>query len=241
MYLIRQMSILLLAQKIILLASSMSWAQGGLAACQEAQEAHAISMFSDAVQYAQSLTEAHIPIHLRALRRLRSQFTASDITALQVANELQEDLPPSVEAKLLTAQRGFNSVRCLTGERAIETVDAGLMCRRIGVARSEESRDDDEYPVLVAELYIDGYSLTACTELVSRESTPGPSVDTRFCTKMDVESRELRGTGLSEAIDSLVMEDEVFAYIGDIRLDDGMEHFVSAWVQGHCGAERGDL
>lgn len=198
-------------------------------------EAQATRAYGVAVVYAQRITDQFIPGHIVALRRLHAALGDCGVAEVIAAADAQEELPATVERRLYTAQRAFNVIRCVPGEYALETED-GLACRRRGEPSGYEYRPDDAYPIQVSELYINGYFLTACTEIVSRESGPTSvrQVDMRFCTKMNVETQEIYGSGLNDSIDRNYVEDEVFAYVDEIRLDEPAANFVGQWMRDHC-------
>ena len=206
--------------------------------CVTTERHRASVVFAGAVQSAQVFAAPHLISQVSAVRRLYSRLTPDEIVSIIVANANVEEIPDSVNRKVLEAQRGFNHIQCVGSEHGLET-DIGPMCRQRGVPNSDDSVDGDQYPIAVTELYLDGYSITACSDLVSREGAPGRSFDMRICSKIDIESSEVFGDGLSDAINASVMNDEVFAYVDDIRLDDGLESFVNAWVQNHCAESVG--
>ena len=219
------------------LSAASAFAQDG--GCVSSERHRATIAFASAVQSAQAFAAPRIVSQVNAVSRLYAHLTPDEVVSVIEANANQDEVPDSVSQKVLEAQRAFDHIQCLGSEHGLET-DIGPMCRQRGVPNSDASVDSDQYPIAVTELYLDGYFITACSDLVTREGAPGRSFDMRICSKIDIESGEVFGNGLADAIDASVVDDEVFAYVDDIRLDDGLSSFVSTWVQNHCPESAGD-
>jgi hypothetical protein len=213
------------------------------ASCEASVRRLVTSYFQDARQTAESVIQRNLRRQVDTLRSFYSGLTPPERQAIEDASVTGLAYPLSIQQKLSRLQRQFNLVECDDPTARPRFVEEQWICRHQPYEDTDAFLSNDNDPKLVREIYLSDSLAFACTIYIrdhqvlnnpDSSSPAEPDYAIRSCTRIDLLDGSLAGETAMTSVDETVVDEDVYAFIGEISILDNLDDLVQAEVNNRC-------